>query len=39
MKLVWLALERAALRWTMPIRAWDLAAQQLDIHFEGRLGL
>lgn len=39
MKLVWLALDRASKKWTLPIRQWDLAMQQLDIHFEGRLGL
>jgi len=38
-KLVWLALQRAAKKWKMPIRDWDLAMQQLDIHFDGRLGL
>lgn len=39
MKLVWLALERASKKWRMPIREWDQAMQQLDIHFDGRLGL
>lgn len=38
-KLVWLALQRASKKWKMPIREWDLAMQQLDIHFDGRLGL
>ena len=39
LKLVWLSLQQASKRWTYPIQKWDLAMQQLDIHFEGRLGL
>lgn len=39
MKLVWLALHQASKNWSYPIKRWDLAMQQLDIHFEGRLGL
>lgn len=39
MKLVWLALRRASKKWSMPVREWDIAMQQLDIHFDGRLGL
>lgn len=39
MKLVWLALHQASKKWSYPIQRWDLAMQQLDIHFEGRLGL
>jgi putative transposase len=39
LKLLWLALDKASKRWTMPIKHWDLARQQLAIHFEGRLTL
>lgn len=38
-KLLWLSLERASRTWTMPIRQWDLALQQLAIHFPNRLSL
>lgn len=38
-KLLWLALNRAAQKWTMPIRDWGAALQQLALHFEGRLPL
>jgi putative transposase len=39
LKLLWLALDKASKKWTMPIKQWDLARQQLAIHFEGRLSL
>jgi putative transposase len=38
-KLLWLALDKASKKWSMPIRKWDLALQQLAIHFEGRVTL
>ena len=38
-KLLWLALERASRKWTYPIKEWDMALQQLAIHFPGRLPL
>ncbi len=38
-KLLWLGLERASKKWTYPIQKWDLALQQLDIHFPNRLSL
>ena len=37
MKLVYLALEKASQKWTMPIRQWGRALNQLAIHFEGRI--
>lgn len=37
MKLVYLALEKASQKWTMPIRQWGQALNQLAIHFEGRI--
>ena len=36
-KLLYLALENASKKWTMPIKQWDLAIQQLAIHFHGRI--
>lgn len=39
LKLLWLALDKASKKWTRPIKRWDLALQQLSIHFEGRLSL
>jgi putative transposase len=39
LKVVFLALQHASKKWTMPIRKWDLALQQFAIHFEGRLAL
>jgi putative transposase len=38
-KVMYLALIQAEKKWTMPIRKWDLALQQFDIHFSGRLSL
>jgi len=37
MKLLYLALANAEKKWTMPIRQWRSALQQLAIQFEGRL--
>lgn len=39
LKTLWLALQHASKKWTMPIQRWDLARQQLAIHFEGRFTL
>jgi len=39
MKVMYLALNHASKKWTMPIRSWDLALQQFAIHFEGRVNL
>lgn len=39
MKLMWLVLDKAKKNWKMPIREWDLALQQLSIHFPNRLSL
>jgi len=36
-KLLYLTLQNAAKKWTMPIRNWNLAINQLAIHFEGRV--
>ena len=38
-KVLYLALIQAEKKWTMPIRQWDLALQQFDIQFSGRLSL
>jgi putative transposase len=38
-KVLYLALSRAETKWTMPILRWDLALQQFDIRFLGRLSL
>lgn len=35
-KLLWLAVDIASRKWKMPIRQWDLAIQQLAIHFGER---
>lgn len=37
LKLVYLASERIAQKWTMPIQNWGLTIQQLSIMFEGRM--
>jgi len=37
MKLLYLALEKASQKWSMPIRQWGRALNQLAIHFEGRI--
>lgn len=38
-KLIWLGLQNIEKKWTMPIRDWRLALQQLAIIFDGRLPL
>ena len=38
-KTVFLATDRAAKKWTMPIRDWPVALQFLNIHFDGRVNL
>jgi putative transposase len=38
-KLMYLALDRASKKWTMPIRDWKRALQQFAILFEGRVTL
>jgi len=37
LKLLYLGIQNASKRWTMPIRNWNLTLSQLAIHFEGRL--
>jgi putative transposase len=37
LKLLYLGIQNASKRWTMPIRNWNLALSQLAIFFEGRL--
>lgn len=39
LKLVYLASERIAEKWTMPLQNWALTIQQLSIMFEGRIRL
>jgi len=39
LKVLYLALLNAEKKWTMPLQRWDLALQQFNIHFEGRLAL
>jgi putative transposase len=39
MKVLYLALHHASKKWTMPIKDWPLALQQLAIHFPGRVNL
>ncbi len=36
-KLLYLALQNASKKWTMPIRNWGLVVQQFAIQFEGRM--
>jgi transposase-like protein len=36
-KLIWLGLQIIEKKWTMPIRNWSLAMNQMAIIFEGRL--
>lgn len=38
-KIMYLALKNASKKWTMPIRNWGAALNQLAIHFEGRVKL
>lgn len=37
LKVVYLALERASKKWTMPIKKWGQTLQQFAIHFPGRV--
>lgn len=39
LKTIFLATERAAKKWTMPIRDWGLAMQFFSINFDGRVNL
>ena len=39
LKVMYLALHHASKKWTMPIKNWPLAMQQLAIHFPGRVNL
>ena len=39
MKLIYLAIQRASKKWTMPIHNWSLALNQFAIHFPGRVSL
>lgn len=39
LKVLYLALHHASRRWTMPIKDWPLALQQLAIYFPGRVNL
>jgi transposase-like protein len=37
LKLLFMGIQNAEKKWTMPIRNWSLTISQLSIHFEGRL--
>ena len=37
LKLLYLGIQNASKKWTMPIQNWNLALSQLAIFFEGRL--
>lgn len=37
LKLLFMAIQNAQKKWTMPVRNWSLTISQLAIHFEGRL--
>ena len=37
LKLLYLGIQNASKKWTMPVRSWNLALSQLAIFFEGRL--
>lgn len=37
LKVVYLALDRASKKWTMPIKKWGQTLQQFEIHFPGRV--
>ena len=37
LKLVYLGIQNASKKWTMPIHNWNLTLSQLAIFFEGRL--
>jgi len=38
LKLLFMGIQNAQKKWTMPIRNWSLTLSQLSIYFEGRLG-
>jgi len=37
LKLLFMGIQNAQKKWTMPIKNWSLTISQLNIHFEGRL--
>jgi putative transposase len=37
LKLLYLGIQNASKKWTMPIQSWNLTLSQLAIYFEGRL--
>ena len=37
LKLLYMGIQNAQRKWTMPMRNWSLTVSQLAIHFEGRL--
>ncbi|MGB3514519.1 MAG: IS256 family transposase [Microcoleaceae cyanobacterium] len=37
LKLLFMGIQNATKKWTMPVRNWSLTISQLSIHFEGRL--
>ena len=37
LKLLFMGIQNASKKWTMPVRNWSLTISQLSIHFEGRL--
>ena len=37
LKLLFMGIQNASKKWTMPVRNWSLTISQLAIHFEGRL--
>ncbi len=37
MKLLYMGIQNASKKWTMPIQNWNLTLSQLSIYFEGRL--
>jgi transposase-like protein len=37
LKLLYMGIENASKKWTMPIRNWNMTLSQLSIFFEGRL--
>ncbi len=39
LKLLWLVIDKISRKWTYPVQHWDLALQQLAIHFPGRVPL
>ena len=37
LKLLFMGIQNASKKWTMPVRNWSLTISQLSIYFEGRL--